>query len=52
MLIESRADLLVYGMGEKPIKEIVNQLKEGKSIKELASIPQTAYLQNNKIASP
>lgn len=48
ILIETKADILVYGMGEKPIKEIVNQLKEGKSIAELTNIPQTAYLSTNK----
>ncbi|MEN8121428.1 MAG: YgiQ family radical SAM protein [Bacteroidota bacterium] len=45
ILIESKADLLVYGMGEKPIKEIVNKLKEGKAIAELTNVLQTAYLQ-------
>jgi len=35
-------------MGEKPIREIVNQLKEGKELDELTYIPQTAYLQLNK----
>jgi len=48
ILVESKADLLVYGMGEKPVKEIVSQIKEGKPISELTDIPQTAYLQNNK----
>jgi uncharacterized radical SAM protein YgiQ len=48
ILIDSKADLLVYGMGEKPIREIVNQLKEGKELDELTYIPQTAYLQLNK----
>ena len=48
ILIETKADILVYGMGEKPIKEIVNRIKEGKTIAELTNIPQTAYLQTNK----
>jgi len=48
ILVDSKADLLVYGMGEKPIREIVNQLKEGKELNELTYIPQTAYLQSNK----
>ncbi len=48
ILIETKADILVYGMGEKPIKEIVNKLKEGKSIVELTNIPQTSYLQTAK----
>lgn len=47
ILVDSKADLLVYGMGELPIKQIVTELKLGKSIKELTEIPQTAYLSKN-----
>lgn len=46
ILIDSKADLLVYGMGEKPIIEIANALNEGKTIQELKDIPQTALLCN------
>jgi uncharacterized radical SAM protein YgiQ len=44
ILVDSKADLLVYGMGEKPVVELVNQLKNGKSFSELNQIPQTAFL--------
>jgi len=44
ILIDSKADLLVYGMGENPLKRIVSDLKTGKSFGELRDIPQTAYL--------
>jgi len=44
ILIDTKADLLVYGMGEKPIREVVKQLKEGKSISEMSDIPQTSFL--------
>ena len=47
ILINSKADLLVYGMGEKPIKEIIRLLKKGVPFKNLISIPQTAFLINN-----
>ena len=40
----SKADILVYGMGEKPRKAIAKGLIEGKSISELKDIPQTAVL--------
>ncbi len=43
ILVEAQADLLVYGMGEKPIREIVAGLSSGKSVRELTDIPQTAY---------
>ncbi len=45
MLAESGADLLVYGMGEKPIVEIAKQLDAGASVSQLKFIPQTAYLE-------
>ncbi|MBE9468617.1 MAG: YgiQ family radical SAM protein [Bacteroidetes bacterium] len=47
ILINSKADLLVYGMGEKPIKEIVRLLQKGVPFKNLNSIPQTAFLIND-----
>lgn len=44
ILADTQADLLVYGMGEKPLKEIVRLLKKGVPFKSLRSVPQTAYL--------
>jgi uncharacterized radical SAM protein YgiQ len=44
ILIDTNADLLVYGMGEKPLMEITAQMIAGKEIQELRSIPQTAFL--------
>jgi uncharacterized radical SAM protein YgiQ len=45
ILHDSNADLLVYGMGEKSIIELVSHLKAGKKINEIRNIPQTAWLQ-------
>jgi len=42
-LIDSRADLLVYGMGEKPVVEIAEALQSGLSITDLTYIRGTAY---------
>ncbi|MGV8962882.1 MAG: YgiQ family radical SAM protein [Candidatus Saccharimonadaceae bacterium] len=44
ILSDSKADLLIYGMGEKPLLQLVRALQEGKSMKELQNIPQTAFL--------
>ena len=44
ILVDSKADLLIYGMGEKPLLELVNKLRKGKSIDKLHNIPQTAFL--------
>ena len=41
ILCDSGADLLIYGMGEKPIVELVRRMEQGES---LANVPQTAYL--------
>lgn len=49
ILVDSKADLLIYGMGENPLKAIVTQLREGKAIDTLREIPQTAYLTKDKI---
>jgi len=41
ILCDSGADLLIYGMGEKPVVELVRRMERGES---LANVPQTAYL--------
>lgn len=42
ILCDSGADLLIYGMGEKPIVELVRRMNEG--TESLTTIPQTASL--------
>jgi uncharacterized radical SAM protein YgiQ len=51
ILTWSGADLLVYGMGEQPLREIVALLQKGVPFSSLKTIKQTAYLQdkNKKI---
>lgn len=44
ILADSPADLLIYGMGEKPVRELVHRLKNGTPFEEIKDIPQTAYL--------
>ncbi len=43
ILVDTKADLLIYGMGEKPVVELVKQIKEGKSFAEMTDIPQTSF---------
>jgi len=50
ILIESGADLLVYGMGEKPITEICRRMKESPFVP--TDIPQTVYVVKGKQAIP
>lgn len=44
ILIDSSADLLVYGMGEKQIVEIAQQLNDGMDIKFIRHILGTCYV--------
>ncbi len=44
ILLESGADLLMYGMSEHQIKEICCRLADGESIKNLTDIRGTCYL--------
>lgn len=54
ILLDSKADILVYGMGEKPILELAKQLKSGVPISQIKNINQTAYIQthNEQIQNP
>lgn len=44
ILVDTQADLLVYGMGEQPIRALVRALQNGKSLTDCRNIPQIAYL--------
>lgn len=47
ILIDSKADLLIYGMGEKPIAEVVQRLRKGEKIESLKDVPQSVYIETN-----
>jgi uncharacterized radical SAM protein YgiQ len=44
ILLDAKADLVVHGMGEKPIVEIAQRLAAGKSVKELRDLDGVAYV--------
>lgn len=44
ILEDSGADMLVYGMGEQPLKELMKMLEKGIPISSLRTIPQTGIL--------
>jgi len=48
MLLQSGADLMVYGMGEKPITEIVRLLQKGVPFEKLNTIQQTGFIVKSK----
>ena len=49
ILCDSGADLLIYGMGENPVKEVARRLDMGLALDD---IPQTAYLQTSDSIVP
>lgn len=44
ILCDSGADIIIYGMGEKPIVELCRQMDDGASIEQIKDIPQTVYM--------
>ena len=48
ILLDSKADLLVYGMGEKAISEIAERLKNGEDIKSIKEVRGTAAKSSQK----
>lgn len=44
ILSKTGADLLIYGMGEMPLREMIRLLKKGVPFDQLKTIPQTAVL--------
>ena len=47
ILADSPADLLIYGMGEKPFRELVAELRKGIPFQQIKHIPQTSYITEN-----
>ena len=47
ILCDAPADILVYGMGEKPMVEISRRMAEGLPISACRDIPQTVYIAND-----
>ena len=52
ILADSPADLLIYGMGELPMKELVTRLQAGESFNSLKDIRQTVYLTGKEEKKP
>ncbi len=44
ILFDSRAPLLIYGMGERPIREVAHALAGGIPVSEITWVPGTAYV--------
>ncbi len=44
ILADTGADLLIYGMGEKPVRELVRRMSAGESIEDCHDMCQVGYL--------
>ena len=44
ILCDSGADMIIYGMGEKPVLQLCERLDSGLRIDDIREIPQTVYL--------
>jgi uncharacterized radical SAM protein YgiQ len=52
ILVDSKADLLVYGMGDQPLREMLQLLKKGVPFTNLHTIKQVAFLQDATLPLP
>ena len=50
MLLSSKADLLVYGMGERAVVTIARALAEGQSVQDLAGMPSSCSVLRGELA--
>ncbi len=46
ILVDSGADLLVYGMGDQPLRDMLRLLKKGVPFENLRTLKQVAFLQS------
>ncbi len=52
ILEESQADLLIYGMGERSLVQLVQTLETGRDFSQIHDIPQTCFLIEPKQLEP
>ncbi len=48
IILDAKADLVIYGMGERQITEIGDRFKQGMSIKQMKDIPGTLFRTHQK----
>lgn len=52
ILVDSKADMLIYGMGEQPLREMLKLLKKGVPFEGLRTLRQVAFLQDTSAPLP
>ena len=48
ILVDSRADWLCYGMGERPMLEFTRAIESGRNLRDIRKIPQLAFFMTGK----
>ena len=48
ILVDSRADWLCYGMGERPMLELTRAMEAGRNLRDIRKIPQLAFFMTGK----
>ncbi len=48
MLVDAKADLLVFGMGERPVWEVADRLRRGERLADVRDVRGTAFLIGNE----
>ena len=48
IIVDSRADWLCYGMGERPMLELTRAIESGRNLHDIRKIPQLAFLMSGK----
>ena len=48
ILVDSRADWLCYGMGERPMLELTRAIEAGRNLHDIRKIPQLVFLMTGK----
>ncbi len=47
ILFDAKADLLIFGMGERPVWEVADRMRRGEKIEDIRDVRGTAYLIND-----
>ena len=47
ILLDAKADLLVFGMGERPVWEVADRLRRGERIEQIRDVRGTAFIVND-----
>lgn len=44
MLVDSKADMLIYGNGERPLVEVAHRLSQGEPVSSIRDVRNTAIM--------